>query len=141
MVDLGRAASEKRVDEFELSGTEGEADLGRALVNHAADLVVDSRVPSARCEVTCRALGAGFPVSSEKPMAFLMEEAHKTVQTSERAGQLFVVSQSPRYNRPALAVRDCWPRSATARSTPCFRRRRPRFCEGACPTPGTRRAR
>jgi predicted dehydrogenase len=106
VVDLDRAAAEKRVEEQALGDTAVETELGQALERHSADFVVDLTVPAARCEVSCRAMEAGFPVISEKPMAATMEEAHKLVATSERTGSLFVVSQSRRYNPPVLAVRD-----------------------------------
>lgn len=78
--------------------------LGQALVC-APDFVVDVTVPEAHHEVTLQALGAGLPVLGEKPMSSSMEHARKMVAASEKAGKLYMVSQSRRYNAGLRALR------------------------------------
>jgi predicted dehydrogenase len=72
-------------------------DLGRALGEVKADFVLDLTIPGAHCEVTTRALRAGFPVIGEKPMAATMEQARRMVAASEESGKLYMVSQSRRW--------------------------------------------
>ncbi|HEV2474806.1 MAG TPA: Gfo/Idh/MocA family oxidoreductase, partial [Chthonomonadales bacterium] len=52
------------------------------------------------------ALEAGLPVLGEKPMASSMEEARMMVRASERAGRLYMVSQSRRYDARLYAYRE-----------------------------------
>lgn len=70
------------------------------------DFVVDVTVPEAHHEVTLEALGAGLPVLGEKPMSSSMEHAREMVAASERAGKLYMVSQSRRYNAGLRALRE-----------------------------------
>lgn len=63
-----------------------------------ADFVVDVSVPEAHEAVTIEALEAGLPVLGEKPMSVSMESARRMVAASERAGKLYMVSQSRRYD-------------------------------------------
>ena len=53
--------------------------------------------------MTLAALEAGVPVLGEKPMADSMESARKMVRASEKAGKLYMVSQSRRYDAGAIA--------------------------------------
>ena len=78
---------------------------GRALAEVRPDFVVDVTIPEAHHDVTLAALAAGVPVLGEKPMADSMEHARAMVAASERAGKLYMVSQSRRYDpRPACAA-------------------------------------
>ena len=56
-------------------------------------------------EVTVAALSHGLPVIGEKPMAASMEEARAMVEASDRAGKLYMVSQSRRYHAGLQAYR------------------------------------
>ncbi len=64
---------------------------------HKPDFVIDLTVPEAHCKTPCKALAMGRPVVSEKPMASSMKEARKMVATAEKTGQLYMVSQSRRW--------------------------------------------
>jgi predicted dehydrogenase len=97
VVDLDPDAARARIREFGL-GAEASDDLDAALKQAEPDLVVDLTVPEAHCEVTCTALEAGCPVIGEKPMAAKMDEARRMVETAERTGRLYMVSQSRRWN-------------------------------------------
>ena len=55
-------------------------------------------VPEAHHDVTICALKCGIPVLGEKPMAHSMDAAREMVAASERAGKLYMVSQSRRYD-------------------------------------------
>lgn len=97
VVDLDLDRARRRVKEF-APGAEASDDLGAALEAAQPDFVLDLTVPEAHCGVTCAALEAGCPVIGEKPMAATMDEARRMVQTAERTGRLYMVSQSRRWN-------------------------------------------
>jgi predicted dehydrogenase len=80
-------------------------DLARALAELRPDFLVDVTIPEAHHDVTLMALEAGVPVIGEKPMAATMEQARAMVAASERAGKLYMVSQSRRYNAQLQALR------------------------------------
>ena len=104
VVDLSEDAARARVEEFDLDAAVS-TDLEATLEAVQPEFVVDLTVPAAHCEVTCTALEAGCHVIGEKPMAASMEEARRMVETSERTGKLYMVSQSRRYNEKHDRVR------------------------------------
>lgn len=71
-----------------------------------ADAVVDITIPSQHHPVTTKALDAGFPVLGEKPVAASIAESLSLAAASERTGELFMVSQSRRYNQHVFALKD-----------------------------------
>lgn len=89
-------------------------ELGRADLATAADGValardvgaaalVDVTVPVAHHPVTTAALFAGLPVLGEKPAAATLAQTLSLAAAAECSGQLFMVSQSRRWN-PQLAA-------------------------------------
>ncbi|HVA90451.1 MAG TPA: Gfo/Idh/MocA family oxidoreductase [Chloroflexota bacterium] len=81
------------------------ADLGEALRTCGADFVVDVSIPEAHHDITLEALAAGLPVLGEKPMADSMERARAMIAAAERAGKLYMVSQSRRYDAGLATLR------------------------------------
>ncbi|GAA3085832.1 Gfo/Idh/MocA family oxidoreductase [Pseudonocardia yunnanensis] len=63
-----------------------------------ADAVVDATVPAAHHPVTTAALFAGLPVLGEKPVAATLAQALSLAAAAEVTGELFMVSQSRRWN-------------------------------------------
>src|SRR5690349_19629750 len=104
-VDIRAEAAESAAAEPGFQGIQTGADLERALAETRPDFVVDVTVPEAHHDVTLAALAAGVPVLGEKPMAVSMEQARAMVAASERAGKLYMVSQSRRYNAQLQALR------------------------------------
>jgi predicted dehydrogenase len=104
VVDLRKEAAERRIAEFELAGAVAYDDLDKALAKAKADFVVDLTIPDAHCNVTCKALKAGFHVIGEKPMAATMDQARQMVKTSEETRKLYMVSQSRRWNGLHTAI-------------------------------------
>ena len=100
MVDLDRAAAERRAAESGLSDVAIGTDLSEMPRRIRADIVFDVVVPSARPSVVETALSHGCNVLSEKPMADSLEDARALVQVARRAGRLHAVVQNRRYNRP-----------------------------------------
>ena len=60
--------------------------------------VVDVTVPAAHHPVTTAALRAGLPVLGEKPVAATLPQALSLAAAAEVTGELFMVSQSRRWN-------------------------------------------
>lgn len=83
--------------------------VGTSAVGLAADTaaraVIDITVPSAHHPVTQEALIAGLPVLGEKPAAATLAEALSLAATAEATGQLFMVSQSRRWNPQVAELR------------------------------------
>jgi len=104
IVDLDVKRARRMATRFELDCMLTD-DLAAALRDAKPDFVVDVTVPEAHCEVTCTALKAGCPVVGEKPMASSMSEARKMVRTAEKTGQLYMVSQSRRWDAMHETVR------------------------------------
>ncbi len=96
-VDVNSEAALKAADKYEFSGIYTGDDLGKALAETKPDFVVDVTIPEAHMGVTLQALQAGIPVLGEKPMSVNMESARAMVAASEKAGKLYMVSQSRRY--------------------------------------------
>ena len=104
-VDIREGAAREAADAHELGSIHTGTDLGKALAETRPDFVVDVTIPEAHHDVTLQALGAGVPVIGEKPMASSMAEARAMVAASEKAGKLYMVSQSRRYDARIHAYR------------------------------------
>jgi predicted dehydrogenase len=83
------------------TGTDA-VDLARST---GAQAVVNVTVPQAHHPVTTAALFAGLPVLGEKPVADDVAEALSLVAAAEVTGELFMVSQSRRWNPQLAALR------------------------------------
>jgi predicted dehydrogenase len=103
-VDLARA----RQVADELAGLDvpvaaDAVELARAV---GAQALVDVTTPDAHHAVTTSALFAGFPVLGEKPAAASLAQALSLAAAAEVSGELFMVSQSRRWNPHVFALRD-----------------------------------
>jgi len=105
-VDIRPDAAAAAAEELEIANAYAGVDLGQALAEVRPDFVVDVTIPEAHRDVTLQALAAGVPVLGEKPMAASMEHAREMVAAAERAGQLYMVSQSRRYDPLIHAYRE-----------------------------------
>lgn len=63
-----------------------------------AEAVINVTIPAAHHPVTTEALAAGLPVLGEKPVASTVAQGLSLAAAAELHGQLFMVSQSRRYN-------------------------------------------
>jgi predicted dehydrogenase len=104
-VDIRPEVAQEAADQLEFAGIYAGDDLGRAIAETRPDFVVDVTIPEAHRDVTVQALAAGLPVLGEKPMAHSMEAAREMVAASEKAGKLYMVSQSRRYDPRIHAYR------------------------------------
>jgi predicted dehydrogenase len=71
-----------------------------------ARALIDVTVPAAHHPVTTAALFAGLPVLGEKPAAATLAEALSLCAAAEVTGQLFMISQSRRWNPRLAAFRE-----------------------------------
>ncbi len=97
IVDLDVERARKRAADYELDCL-CTNDLGEALTKAQPVFAVDLTVPEAHAAVTIQCLEAGVHVVGEKPMANSMDEARQMVLASEKAGRLYRVSQSRRWD-------------------------------------------
>jgi predicted dehydrogenase len=102
VADLNLAAAEAAAEVYGPSVVTGTdpVDLAQRAGAHA---VVDVTIPGAHHAVTTAALFAGLPVLGEKPVTPTVAQALSLAAASEVAGELFMVSQSRRWN-PQLAM-------------------------------------
>jgi predicted dehydrogenase len=75
------------------------AGTARLAADVGAQAVINVTVPAAHHPVTTEALAAGLPVLGEKPVASTVAQGLSLAAAAELHGQLFMVSQSRRYNR------------------------------------------
>ncbi len=105
VVDLRKETAEAQIAKYELPA-KAMTDVDAALAQLKPNFVVDLTIPEAHCNVTCKALAAGFHVIGEKPMAASMDEARQMVKAAEAAGRMYMVSQSRRWDAKHCQVRD-----------------------------------
>ena len=72
--------------------------LGAAVAAVPVAAVVDVTVPEAHLPVTLEALALGLPVLGEKPAAHSLAAARTLAAASREHGELFMISQSRRYD-------------------------------------------
>lgn len=106
VVDLDVDAARRAVADAGLPHVPVGTDAVALARQTGARAVVDVTVPAAHHPVTTAALFAGLPVLGEKPAAATVAETLSLVAAAEVTGQLFVVSQSRRYNAQLFAFRD-----------------------------------
>ncbi|MEZ0327644.1 MAG: Gfo/Idh/MocA family protein [Fimbriimonas sp.] len=104
-IDVREGAAEAAAAELGLGVGYTGTELEAALRSVQPDFVVDVTPPEVHRDVTVAALGHGYPVLGEKPMASTMTEAREMVRAAEAAGKLYMVSQSRRYNGNAQGYR------------------------------------
>jgi predicted dehydrogenase len=97
VVDIIPDAAEARIKQYNLAA-KAFSDVRTALRKTKPDFVVDLTIPAAHCTVTCTALKKGCHVIGEKPMAASLAEARRMVKAAEKAGKLYMVSQSRRWS-------------------------------------------
>ncbi len=108
VVDLDRAAATAAARSV-AAALGAEVPVGPDAVALAAATgaraIVNVTVPAAHHPVTSAALRAGLPVLGEKPAAGTLAEAVSLAAVAEQTGQLFMVSQSRRWNPQVFALR------------------------------------
>lgn len=106
VADLDLAAARAAVAELGRPDLPVGTDVVALAAATGARAVIDVTVPAAHHPVTTAALFAGLPVLGEKPVADTLARALSLAAAAEVTGQLFVVSQSRRWNPRLAALRD-----------------------------------
>jgi predicted dehydrogenase len=104
-LDVRPGAAEDAARELELEVAHCGTGFEEAIPIVAPEFVVDVTPPEVHRDITVAALGQGLPVLGEKPMAASMEQAREMVVAADRAGKLYMVSQSRRYIAEQTAFR------------------------------------
>jgi len=105
VVDIDLATARSAVAALGLDLPVG-ADVAALAAETGARAVVNVTVPAAHHPVATAALRAGLPVLGEKPAAATLAEAVALADTASATGQLFMVSQSRRWNPQVFALRE-----------------------------------
>jgi predicted dehydrogenase len=106
IVDLDLDAARAAVADAGIPDTPVGTDAVELARQTGARAVVNVTVPRAHHPVTTAALFAGLPVLGEKPVADTVAQGLSLVAAAEASGQLFVVSQSRRYNPHVFAFKE-----------------------------------
>lgn len=105
VVDLDLDAARSAVADLGRPGLPVGPDAVTLAEQTGAQAVVNVTVPVAHHPVTTAALLAGLPVLGEKPVADTLARALSLVAAAEVTGELFMVSQSRRWNPQVAALR------------------------------------
>ncbi|WP_415855206.1 Gfo/Idh/MocA family protein [Sinomonas sp. G460-2] len=105
IADLDLAAAESAAGEFGGPGLPVGQDAVELARRSGAHAIINVTIPAAHHPVTTAALLAGFAVLGEKPVASTVAEGLSLAACAELTGQLFMVSQSRRYNRHLFAAK------------------------------------
>lgn len=106
VADLDVGLARRVVDELASPSVPVGSDGVELAVAVGADALVDVTVPLAHHPVTTAALFSGLPVLGEKPIAATLPEALSLAAAAQVTGELFMVSQSRRWNPQLFALRD-----------------------------------
>ncbi|GAA1989398.1 Gfo/Idh/MocA family oxidoreductase [Isoptericola halotolerans] len=106
VVDLDVDAARRALADAGLPDVPVGTDVVDLARETGARAVVDVTVPAAHHPVTTAALFAGLPVLGEKPAASTVAQTLSLVAAAEVTGQLFMVSQSRRYNHQLAVFRE-----------------------------------
>ncbi|MEU6192494.1 Gfo/Idh/MocA family oxidoreductase [Streptomyces sp. NPDC047061] len=105
IVDLDLAAARRAAADLGRPGLPVGSDAVALAAGNGAQAVVNVTVPEAHHPVTTAALFAGLPVLGEKPIADTLARALSLAAAAEVSGELFMVSQSRRWNPQLFALR------------------------------------
>ena len=105
IVDLDLAAARAAAEALGRPGLAVGSDFLALASSTGAQAVVNVTVPQAHHPVTTAALFAGLPVLGEKPAAESVSRALSMAAAAQVSGELFMVSQSRRWNPQLSALR------------------------------------
>lgn len=105
LVDLDLTVARAAADESGFAHVEVATSVGELAARTGAQAVINVTVPQAHHPVNTEAMRAGLPVLCEKPLSESLTECLSMVAVSELTSQLLMVSQSRRYWRHLVALR------------------------------------
>jgi predicted dehydrogenase len=98
VVEIRPELARQALADLGIAGVPVFETLDAAAVAVPVRAVVDVTVPEAHLPVTLAALALGLPVLGEKPAAATLAEAQTLAAAAQESGELFMVSQSRRYD-------------------------------------------
>ncbi|MFW0772834.1 Gfo/Idh/MocA family protein [Paenarthrobacter nitroguajacolicus] len=105
IVDLDLAAAADAAAWLGRPGLPVGAGTAQLASDVGAQAVINVTVPAAHHPVTTEALAAGLPVLGEKPVASTVAQGLSLAAAAELHAQLFMVSQSRRYNKHLFSAK------------------------------------
>jgi len=105
IADLAVDVADEAAAEIGVPGLPTGPDGVELVRRTGAQAIIDVTVPAAHHPVTLAALRAGIPVLGEKPAAATVAETLSLAAAAQLTGQLFMVSQSRRYDDHLFAAR------------------------------------
>lgn len=105
LVDVNAEVLAAQAEKCGLDASHCYTNLATALKQESADGLINVTPPQFHEEVCCRALEAGLPVLTEKPLSDSMASARRMVAAAERAGKTLMVAQNYRYQAFAPTLR------------------------------------
>ena len=105
IVDLNLDAARAGASVYGDDSIPVHTDLATLIEQVRPDAILDITVPVAHHPVTTDSLFSGLPVLGEKPAAQTVAEALSLAAAAEVTGELFMVSQSRRYNDQLVAFK------------------------------------
>ncbi|MBT2585549.1 Gfo/Idh/MocA family protein [Arthrobacter sp. ISL-95] len=105
IVDLDLTAAAEAAASLDRPDLPVGAGTAQLASDVGAQAVINVTVPAAHHPVTTEALAAGLPVLGEKPVASTVAQGLSLAAAAELHGQLFMVSQSRRYNRHLFSAK------------------------------------
>jgi len=105
LVDTDAEVLRAQMQRCGLDASHCYSDLATALGREQADALINVTPPQFHEEVCCRALEAGLPVLTEKPLSDNMASARRIVASAQQAGRALMVAQNYRYQAFAPTLR------------------------------------
>jgi len=104
-VEISDGIAQRQVQTYGLDPSKIFKTLDEALAAVPADGVINVTPPQFHKEISIKALEAGIPVLSEKPLADTLESAKDIVRKADETGVLHMVTQNYRYSVPAQTLK------------------------------------
>lgn len=104
-VEVNPAIATQQAQQYNLDPSLIFESLDTALSKVKADGIIDVTPPRFHKDVSLKALSAGIPVLSEKPLSDTLADAQAIVQKADQTGLLHLVTQNYRYNVPAQTLK------------------------------------
>lgn len=96
--DIREEAARKRAEEFGWTNAAVGSDFIAVLDKTRPDAIFDCTLPEIHKQVTVAGLQRGCHVLGEKPMATSMDDARAMIAAADRAGKIYAVTQTRRYD-------------------------------------------
>ena len=104
-VEINGEIAQRQAQAYGLDSSKIFKTLDEALAAVPAYGVINVTPPQFHKDISIKALEAGIPVLSEKPLADTLESAREIVRKADETGVLHMVAQNYRYSTPAQTLK------------------------------------